>query len=150
MNMSHLTPVKTKLNNQETLVTALKELGYTVQVHDAPVQVRNSYSADYGVYYAEIIIPRETLGYSNGYGYDVGFAYQSDSSYQMITDGSAAPYNTYLGHNFLARVIGKYAEITVKQLAGMEKAHIILNERIGNVQTILIEDAPQALAQVYC
>lgn len=79
--MSHFTRVRTKLRDADTLVAALRAVGFRqVEVHDQP-QALHGYQGDVRPERAEVIIKREHIGRLSN---DIGFARQPDGSFEAI------------------------------------------------------------------
>ena len=80
MLVSHYTSIATQLRNQSALVAALKDLGFTAEVHKTPQRLNGYYGNERNT--AEIIVRK-----NQGLMADVGFSKQADGSYSMIMDG---------------------------------------------------------------
>ena len=81
--MSHYTKVKTKLCSKESLLKALKDMGFAegqIRVHESAQQLEG-YESRLRNETAEIIIPRQHVG---GASNDIGFKLQEDGTYGAI------------------------------------------------------------------
>lgn len=79
--MSHFTVVQTQLVDQDALVTALADLGFSrVERHETP-QALFGYEGDRRAESAEVIIRREHVGPSSN---DIGFKRLASGHYQAI------------------------------------------------------------------
>ncbi|AGY57981.1 DUF1257 domain-containing protein [Gloeobacter kilaueensis] len=79
--MSHFSSIKTRLNDADALVAALRELGLQLVVHAEAQPLQGYYGGSEGQS-AEIIIPAAGLGTQA----DIGFARQGDGTFQLIWD----------------------------------------------------------------
>jgi len=78
--MSAYSKIKCQFRDKDTLVTALKDLGYSPSLYDLSLQLED-YHGHSRPERAEIIIPRSQLAPSSN---DIGFAKQSDGTYLAI------------------------------------------------------------------
>ncbi len=76
--MSHFTAVKTKINDENALIKAIKAMGLQPLIHKQKTLLRNYWNTKD---YAEIVIPKEQLGCQADVGFaktTEGFAYIAD------------------------------------------------------------------------
>ncbi|MEV6179648.1 DUF1257 domain-containing protein [Streptomyces sp. NPDC052016] len=79
--MSHYTRVRTSLHDQETLVRALKRLGFEEVESHAQPQPLYGYQGDRRSQRAEVIVRRRHVGSASN---DIGFARADDGGFQAI------------------------------------------------------------------
>jgi hypothetical protein len=85
--MSHLTPVVSRIKNLNSLVAALKAMGFNPQVGER-IRLFNDYwekrGYESGEFFVQVFIPRSQI--SSGSVVDVGFRLTSDGTYELIAD----------------------------------------------------------------
>lgn len=75
--MSHYREIRTTLNDRESLVEALKILGLTAEVHDAPVRITNRLETRH----AHVVLRLDAIR-------DAGFASYGDIGWYFNDDGT--------------------------------------------------------------
>jgi hypothetical protein len=105
--MSHYSKIETQIVDKESLLKALRDLGYTtVEVHDTP-QNLFGYKGDVRPEHAEVIIRRKFISRDSN---DIGFKLTEHGTYEAIV----SEYDQQLlGDDWLGNVCQKYAEIAV-------------------------------------
>lgn len=92
--MSHYNKIKTRLKNKDSLVAALKALGFDnnkLKIHST-AQHLEGFQGDKRKETAEIVIPRKYVG---GAANDIGFKKQKDGTYEaIISDYDKTRYGT--------------------------------------------------------
>jgi hypothetical protein len=78
--MSQFCEVETEYNDAESIIEALKELGYEPKVYSKPVSL-HGYRGDKRKQTAEIVVPRKQMGSASN---DLGFKRQADGKYKLI------------------------------------------------------------------
>lgn len=112
--MSKYTTAETEFRDKDSLLAALKEMGYTaVQDHAEAVSLYG-YQGDKRKEKAEIVIPRSTKGGLGSASNDLGFKKNEQGYFQAII----SDYDRgYVGQDFMTRVKSGYAEHATKKAA---------------------------------
>lgn len=131
--MSKYTTVATEFKDKESLLEALREIGYTaVKEYDKAVNLYG-YQGDKRSQTAEIVIPRSTQGGLGRSSNDLGFKQQENGSYvAYISDYDQG----VVGKDFIPKLKRTYAEINTKKQAliqGLRFVQKSTNE-LGEVQ----------------
>ncbi|GAA3825879.1 DUF1257 domain-containing protein [Streptomyces phyllanthi] len=131
--MSHYTRVRTSLHDQETLVRALRKLGFDqVESHPEP-QSLYGYQGDRRSQRAEVIIRRQCVGAASN---DIGFARAGDDGFQaIISDYDRRRFN----EAWLRRLTQTYGHESALSFAEEHGYEILTEEtdKAGNVRLTL-------------
>ena len=108
--MSAYKRIECSLKDKDTLIAALKELGFEPAIHDTPQPLRG-YRGDTRTTVAEIIVAKEQLNRQfTGSSNDLGFLYNPESkSYEMVISDYDVACRTNL------RVIQAYARVGIQR-----------------------------------
>lgn len=120
--MSHYTRVRTSLHDQDTLVRALKRLGFAqVESHTQP-QSLYGYQGDRRSQQAEVIVRRAHIGAASN---DIGFARTAEGGFQaVISDYDRSRFNAA----WLRRLTQTYGHESALSFAG-EHGYEVLTEK---------------------
>jgi hypothetical protein len=99
--MSHFTCIKTQIKNQDTLIQALSDVGFSnVEVHET-AQHLYGYEGDVREQTAEVIIRREYIGVASN---DIGFKRQDDGQFEaVISEYDCQKYSQAWLNNLIQR-----------------------------------------------
>ncbi|MEU2061255.1 DUF1257 domain-containing protein [Streptomyces sp. NPDC013455] len=135
--MSHYTRVRTSLKDQDTLVRALRALGFDeVESHDEP-QALIGYQGDRRSQRAEVIIRRRHVGSASN---DLGFARTADGEFQaIISDYDRRRYDAA----WLRRLTQTYGRESALAFAEEHGYEVLTEEtdKAGNVHLTLRRSA---------
>ena len=126
--MSHYTKCKTKITDQQALLTTLAAFGWkNVEVHKTP-QSLFGYLGDIRAERAEIIVRRINISSVSN---DLGFQLTPDGTYQAII----SEYDQgILGQDFVKKLSQTYSENVVRQEL-VQKQDFEVVERTQNKET---------------
>ena len=110
--MSAYTSVKTTMQDQNCLVSALKSVGFpTVEVYAKPVTLNNAWGSTHGTRTAHVVVPRSSVAKKFGknnstYFSDLGFSPADNGSFEAsINDMDTRYYN----ETFMDNLMGEYS-----------------------------------------
>lgn len=126
--VSHYTRVRTSLHDQDTLVRALKRLGFAqVESHTQP-QSLYGYQGDRRSQQAEVIVRRAHIGAASN---DIGFARTAEGGFQaVISDYDRSRFNAA----WLRRLTQTYGHESALSFAG-EHGYEVLTEKTDQAAT---------------
>jgi hypothetical protein len=127
--MSHFTAVKTKFTDKDTLIRALRNMGFIPEIHEEGTNLNNRWGT---TDVAHIVIPRSQLGC----GADLGFQ-KTEEGYAITADEYEMRKSQY--QNFKQELGTEYAVITA-QAKGYK---VISRERGSNGKTQIKLSPPQ-------
>jgi len=130
--MSHFSQLKTNLKNERFLKQALTNLGHQIIESDAGVEVRgffgDSIKADFKI--------------ATATHYDIGFAKNSDGSYEVVGDWELLPKVSGIEQSvFVGQVKKEYAKTSILETAkqngyGIETSE---NEETGELEIVVTQ-----------
>lgn len=120
--MSHFSRVQTKIVDQDALVHALADLGYTAQVHEMPVPLQG-FLGDAREQRAHVVIPRRQVGRLSN---DIGFERTADGTYRAwISDYDAKKHNV----KWMDELTHHYAYRATVQTLAQQSFEVVQQER---------------------
>jgi hypothetical protein len=124
--MSHYTRVRTALRDRDTLVRALRRLGFReVEAHDEP-QHLYGYQGDRRPQAAEVVIRRAHIGRLSN---DIGFARAADGTFQaVISDYDRNRYDA----DWMRRLTQAYGHESARSFAEEHGYDILTEEQDEN------------------
>jgi len=87
--MSHFTSIKTKITDEQSLIQALRNMGFQPEIYAEGVELRNKWHTTDT---AHIVLKREQLGVRCGA--DLGFK-KTDSGYELTADDYELTHSSY-------------------------------------------------------
>ena len=102
--ISEYAVIQLQLNDQDSIVKALEEMGYKCEVHDTP-QTLVGYMGDNRTQKAHIIVGRKNISSASN---DIGFVKTANGNYEMII----SDYDRHTSHskNFLEKLNQIYSK----------------------------------------
>lgn len=130
--MSHFSRIHTQIVDQDALVSALTDLGYSPTVQDVPVPLEG-YRGDVREQRAHVVVPRKQVGWLSN---DLGFERTDDGTYRAwISDYDARKHNA----GWMAKLTRRYAYHAAVETLAQQRFEVVdqQEERDGTVRLVV-------------